>query len=160
MTDINNENDQFDPAMDGMLVQIEVANFEKRADEIIKQVNETREIPNGMKLEIDNTSGEIDHEGGIFYCKAQIPSPQQIEEEKVSTAKKIQAIAVKADNTWARKKELHKKIQDLTTPNIPSPTQSEGMKKLIEWSKREQIREELIMEKLYPLREWAKRMNP
>tara|TARA_R100001443_G_scaffold62821_1_gene72741 strand:+ start:929 stop:1390 length:462 start_codon:yes stop_codon:yes gene_type:complete len=150
-----------DHAMENMLSQIEVASFEKRADEIIKQVNETREIPNGMKLEIDNTSGEIDHEGGIFYCKAQIPSPQQIEEEKVSTAKKIQAIAVKADNTWARKKELHKKIKDLTTTKFMTPIQPpEGMKKLIEWSKREQIREELIMEKLYPLREWAKRMNP
>ena len=74
MTDLSNKNEQHDPAMETMLVQIEVANFEKRADEIIEKVNKTGKIPQGMKLEID-PSGEIDHEEGFVYCKTQMPSP-------------------------------------------------------------------------------------
>ena len=156
MTDLNNEND---PTMEGCLDQIDVAAFEKRADEIIKEVNETGELPKGMTLEIDPL-GDLDHEEGFVYCKTHIPSPQQVKEEDVATAKKIQTIAVKADEAWEVRQKLHKKIQDLTTPKFPVPAQAEGMKKLLAWSKRQQMRDELFMEKLYPLREWAKKMNP
>ena len=162
MTDLNNKNEQHDPAMETMLVQIEVANFEKRADEIMEKINETGKIPHGMKFEID-PSGEIDHEEGTVYCKAQIPSPlppQQIKEKEVTTAKKIQKIAVKADKQYKNWQDLNEKIKNLSTPKYPVPNQSEGMKKLLEWSKKQQIQEELIMEKLYPLREWAKKINP
>ena len=162
MTDINNENEQLDPAMDNMLAQIEVTNFEKRADEMINKANKTGELPYGMTLEIDPV-GDIDHKEGFVTCKAQIPSPQKIEKKKKVTAKKIQAIAVKADEAWERRKELYQKLgknQTSTFRKFSTPVHTEGMKKLIEWSKQQQIREELIMEKLYPLREWARKMNP
>ena len=149
-----------DPAMENMFDQIEVASFEKRADEMINKANETGELPDGMTLEID-LAGDIDHTEGFVTCKAQIPSPQQIKNEDKILAKKIQAVAVKADETWERRKEVFEKLGvQKTATHHASPVHTEGMKKLREWAKQQQIQDELIKEKLYPLREWAKRMNP
>ena len=149
-----------DHAMENMLSQIEVASFEKRADEMINKANKTGELPYGMTLEIDR-AGDIDHTEGFVTCKAQIPSPQQIKNEDKILAKKIQAVAVKADETWERRKEVFKKLGvEKISYRHPTPVHTEGMKKLREWAKQQQIQDELIMKKLYPLREWAKRMNP
>ena len=152
-----------DPAMENMFDQIEVASFEKRADEMINKANKTGELPYGMTLEIDR-AGDIDHTEGFVTCKAQIPSPQQIKNEDKIFAKKIQAVAVKAEENWERRKEWYKKIrEDSKTANrrkSASPVHIECMNKLLEWSKRQEAKEELMMKKLYPLREWAKRMNP
>lgn len=150
-----------DHAMENMLSQIEVASFEKRADEMINKANESGELPYGMTLEIDR-AGDIDHTEGFVTCRAQIPSPQQIKNEDKIFAKKIQAIAAKTDEAMKRNKELYKKLGEQKTSTcqkFASPVHTEGMEKLREWGKQQQIKDELIMKKLYPLREWARKLN-
>lgn len=149
-----------DPAMENMFDQIEYENFKNRTEKTIDKVNQTGKLPWGMNLKVD-PSAEVDIEQGIFYCEARLPSAQQIENENKILAKKIQAVTVKADETLERRKEVFKKLGvQKTSTRHTSPVVTEGKKQLREWVKQQQIQDELIKEKLYPLREWAKRMNP